>query len=107
MAALYFKQPHPNQQISLIVASISFFRAESLSSSHPWLSTIMAKATQPIPWIYVFILTIFEPLMATSGALQVIFSAKSYLELANPNSVHLWNPAQQSIMTQIAGGWYV
>ena len=62
----------------------------------------MALSKNPL---YTITFLYVEPLFATLGALQILFSPLKYLELGQPNTAPHYHPALQPLFTTLAGGW--
>ena len=55
--------------------------------------------------LYTITFLYVEPLFATLGALQILVSPLTYLELGQPNTAPHYHPALQPLFTTLAGGW--
>ncbi|KAI0472303.1 hypothetical protein F4859DRAFT_100201 [Xylaria cf. heliscus] len=60
-------------------------------------------STSPIPSAYRFMFTTFEPLLATSGAINAFFSPTTLLRSTVPSVPY--SPALSPLFTQMTGAW--
>jgi hypothetical protein len=81
---------------------------KKMSTTRP--TTVPIRATDSIPWIPRLCLTTFEPLVAVSGAIQVITQPQVYIAILTRTATSDIHPAALGntwIYTQLAGGWLI
>lgn len=62
------------------------------------------RASDAFPWIYRFILTTIEPLLAFGGALQVLIAPSKYTEVMTRDTL-AFDPQTSFLYTELAGAW--